>query len=559
MLFFRVLLFSALMGVGSLISAQQVPAYTVRLGEFQNPRMETFEVVKPLGFVYAVPGRNGQAEVFLGGWSEESKARSAAREARAMGYGSASVRRLPVEQGRTVIVVQLALRDARKPIDWEAFRSFEKLFVLLNDQEVKIFTGPFPDMAAARALLPQIRSRGFSDAFPRSVNEVLLHPLGRFELGGEAQPLIPLEFENAGRPTNPTPKGYEATDPVLNAPATPSSTFTRQSELPNIRSRVKRTSARLLQEVLKAQGTYKGSLDGYYGKGTREGFARAWNANRQIEKYRDLAVRNTATADPLSAELQNAINNLWQDPTRSYAALAAFDTPLSKAYRAYYLLVSQGLSAQAQVNRLMNEAMDQAFRGKKPSDFPGFDFRSNHTYNDVSQLLLHLRYIHQAEGGEFQVPCWLFERHPVAAKVAFEGHSAQLNLQPCGGFLNWEPLVVLKAIADDISADKKLAGTLEAERLALLQKMSTDPTPLSDKERLRLRQWEDKLLKGLDGWSMRESFLREIATAFKLAFLQSQVLLEDHFMDLGFQYREAEGMALAVLEALVGKQVERFV
>ncbi|RMF24151.1 MAG: hypothetical protein D6765_12145 [Bacteroidetes bacterium] len=132
-------------------------------------------------------------------------------------------------------------------------------------------------------------------------------------------------------------------------------------------------------------------------------------------------------------------------------------------------------------------------------------------------------------------------------------------MQPCGGFLSWEPLVVLKAIADDISADKKLTGTLEAEHLALLQKMATDPTPVSDKERLRLRQWEEKLLLGLDGWSMRESFLQEIAVAFKLAFLQSQVLLEDHFMDLGFQYREAEGMALAVLEALVGKQVARFV
>ncbi|RMF28914.1 MAG: hypothetical protein D6765_05195, partial [Bacteroidetes bacterium] len=197
MLFIRVLLFAGLTGLGSLMFAQQVPAYTVRLGEFQSPRMETFEVLKSLGFVYAVPGRNGQAEVFLGGWSEESKARSVAQEARALGYGSASVRRLPVEQGRTVIVVQLALRDARKPIDWEPFRTFEKLFVLLNDREVKIFTGPFPDMAAARALLPRIRSGGFSDAFPRSVNEALLHPIGRFEMGSNGQPLIPLEFENA--------------------------------------------------------------------------------------------------------------------------------------------------------------------------------------------------------------------------------------------------------------------------------------------------------------------------------------------------------------------------
>ena len=58
---------------------------------------------------------------------------------------------------------------------------------------------------------------------------------------------------------------------------------------PTIRKNVKRTSVLKLQVVLKKDGSYKGSLDGYYGAGTTKAFNITMSSNPEIQKYQVLA------------------------------------------------------------------------------------------------------------------------------------------------------------------------------------------------------------------------------------------------------------------------------
>ncbi|MCP3929691.1 MAG: hypothetical protein GY705_11390, partial [Bacteroidetes bacterium] len=46
--------------------------------------------------------------------------------------------------------------------------------------------------------------------------------------------------------------------------------------------------------------------------------------------------------------------------------------------------------------------------------------------------------------------------------------------------------------------------------------------------------------------------------AFKIAFFQSQVMLEDYFMNENFNPEEAKGLSLAVLRTYVDYHLERF-
>lgn len=61
---------------------------------------------------------------------------------------------------------------------------------------------------------------------------------------------------------------------------------------PYIRPKVKRTSAIELQKVLKKEGTYKGSLDGFYGRGTKTGYQEIMAGNAYIQRYKMIANAN---------------------------------------------------------------------------------------------------------------------------------------------------------------------------------------------------------------------------------------------------------------------------
>ncbi|MCC6727469.1 MAG: hypothetical protein IT258_23395 [Saprospiraceae bacterium] len=606
-------------------SQEDIPAYTVQVGNYTNPKPGDFAQLQSHGFVYSVK-RPSYIDVFMGGYSTEKEANEVLANLQLFGYSNAAVSKLNVDGGQPVAVIQLATKRLGEKINWEEYLAAGPLHVLLSGKQVKLFAGTFPDLPAAKAHLAKIQKAGFKDAFVRSVNNVLLHEAGDFEMGGAPKrPLIPLVFEEqkkeeeASAQANPivetkkqetpkeydevailpatkaeepkaeqpkaktaetTPKGVEAkSEPVKKEVEKPAATKKEpvkaeqekpaakeaapvaasfEANLPDIRPNVKRTSAYELQKSLKAEGSYKGSLDGFYGKSTRSAYDLALANNRQLQKYRILAkYMATPSEDAAKGTIQYYINNLWDDPKTAIDGLSDSKAPIARAYRAYFRYVSEGQSKD--VNWLMNEAIREAFAGKK--NLPGkLDLSVRYAYEDIDQMLMHLRYIHEASPDGPSAPCWLFRKHPAPALKAFgPAEGSNLKLQACGGFWEWEEVKVLDAIARDLNGSAQTSEAAIAKSQSQLAQLYLTPKALTDDERKALESWNAKLWQGIDGWSSRDPMLAEIATALKINYLQTEVLFEDFFMDEGFNEREAKALGLQAMKVLVGHHLERFI
>lgn len=573
------------------VNAQgDVPEYTVQIGNFVNPRPADFDGLRPTGFVYAVKRPTNHTDVFIGGYSSDEKAQRVAAQLKENGYGNAFVSKLNTEGGESVTVIQLATRKVGEKIEWDRYLEAGQLYVLLNGSQIKIMVGGFADVAAAKTNLPAIRKLGFDDAFVKKVNNALLHEIGEFETGGIAKkPLIPLDFTEkeavaeaeAEEAMDARPTSYDDTPIVIGGgekkpemtakggtvkPAAPKAApnqeaFSFKAKVPEIRANVKRTSAIELQKVLKAEGTYRGSLDGYYGKGTRSAYEQTIRSNRQLQKY---SILSKHMAGPESTapqgSLQSYIDNLWNDPQTSLDGLEKSPAAIAKAYRAYHLFVTDGPSRD--VNSLMNASISEAYSTWVVAEAPHIDPSATYAYEDLDQLLKHLRYIHMVSNENVAVPCWMFRRHPGPALKAFGeagGINARLNMQTCGGFWEWEEVRLLNAIAADLCTEGHTSEGKITSSHSELARLYLTPKSMEWKERKALMDWNENIWKGIDAWSTRDPMLAEISTALKVSYFQTQVLLEDFFMDEGFDEKDAKGLALASLKALVGHHFERFI
>lgn len=580
--------------------------YTIHIGNFINPKPLDFEKIRPLGFMYAQTSGNVTA-IRMGGYTNQQNAEDIALNIRNLTGDNAQILAVNVAGGQMVSMIQLGTEQANKSFSWQPYLSAGQLFFILENGQVKIMTGQYPNMETARAQLPALRTNGFPTAFPKQVNNVLLHSVGEFELGGEKRPLIPLDFSqpepkpkgsdmvakgtgnitpttSTQPPKTEVPTSFEETtttkieEPAprkitVESPTTPpknpanASTVivpkdvtlsTVKASIPKIRGDVKRNSAYVLQTILKEEGVYKSSLDGFYGKGTTLAYQEMKNNNRQIQKYRILSEYMNNNESNVSSELQENINNLWANPQIAMAGLDVSDSPLAKAYQAYFLMVYEGIDQR--VNDLMNGAIKTAFTGKKVTNIPRFDYKATYAYNDLDQLLLHLRYIHEVSNEDVKVPCWMFQRHPGAALRAFDSRgSGDFMMENCGGFNEWEEIRILQAMARDLSVRKLMSKDTLAMAQSALSRLYLAPKAIDANSATILNEWNETLWKGVEGWALQDPMLENIHVALKVVYYQSYVLLEDHFMDAGFTAAEAKVLALQALQAIVGYHLDRFV
>jgi sporulation related protein len=577
---FTLLLFFASLTVGA---QEALPQYTVRIGSFANPKPADFAALRGLGFVYAKERPSTHTNVFIGGYTSKTDAGGMVEILKSKGHGNSNVSDLNVKGGNATNMIQLATRTVGENIDWEKFMQVGRVYVLLEDKSIKILTGVFPDSKTAKEQLSRIREMGFAKAFPKTVNNALLHEVGEFETGDASKkPLIPLDFSDktpAAKKEVKAPASYD--DAPLPVPAKSGRDLTAKGvpaakirdngaaneapppsvALPDIRPNVKRTSALELQKILKAEGTYKGSLDGYYGTGTKASYAIAAGSNRQLQKYRVLAKHfsNPANEAP-QGSLQYYINTLWENPKTALDAFESSSAPIAKAYRAYFLFVNDGASAS--VNQLMNEAIIEAFAGNKAA-FAKFDPAATYAYFDLDQLLLHIRYLHEVSPGNPAVPCWMFRKHSGVALQAFGPQSGRdasnLRVGNCGGFWEWEEVELLHAICRDICSAAESDEAKDHESQSALASLFLTPKAPGSQESKALEAWNTSLWKGIDVWSSRDPMLQEMNTALKLAYFQTWVLLEDFYMNEGFTAKDSKALSLQALKALVGHHLSRFI
>lgn len=560
--------FMAVVWMLSFSTSYSQEYYAVQLGIFLNPRLYDFDNVQSLGYIYAQEDGAGTYRIFIGDFDSPQQAAKVEQQVRQNGYMDATVMKRAMTFGKSVVVIQLATRSMQEKIAWEGFANIDELYVLVENNQLKIVTGIYANMDAAKADLQRVRNKGFKDAFPKSLNSARLHKPGTFELGEYKKDLIPLDFSvKQGTPTQIDLRTQEdfrpkGTQQPKNTPSNygyiESSTDKNVSlnnptiVLPNIRNNVKRRSALDLQTVLKELKLYNGSVDGLYGDGTAEAYAKAANTNEQFQKYKLLTQYigiGGTSGSTAATPLQAAIDNLWTASNTSLKTLENSNHPIAKAYRAYWIFQKNG--ATGAVNQLMNEAISVAFKDVPTANLPPIDPRATYAYYDLETLIRHITYIHQVQKN-LSVPCWLPTRHTKEFGSATAGNTT--IAMSCNSFYDWEVVRMLEVISRDLSSDDK--ATPSTGELA---KIYANPTSLNQAEVDGLTAWNDLLWQNIKIWSKVDPLHEKIATPLQIAYFQAQVQLEDHFMDKGFSVVQAKGLAIKVLKALIGERLERFV
>ncbi|MFK8103607.1 MAG: hypothetical protein AB8G15_13830 [Saprospiraceae bacterium] len=551
--------------------------FNIYIGAFVKAKQDDFKSLKDLGYVYARQMDNGLMKIYVGAFDRRSDATKALEKVKMIGFSDAYLSKRALADGKQVPVIQLGLSQVNRPTDWANYLRAGNLYLLSLNDDLRITTGRFKTVEAAKAQLPQLKALGFKDAFVKMVNTLAVHKVTDFDTRGVAPAAVvieeeaPLAVETVPAAATPkeemeeevkeeveelVSKGGEVPkefDTVAFKKSKPAIDFS----LPNIRGKMKRVSVINLQRVLEKEKTYQGAIDGYYGNGTKQGFEQAIKNNRQIKKYQLLA-DNLAPA-PTKAEtnqLQYAINMLLDQPLKAMDLLKANRAPIAKAYLAYATFRQNG--KQKEVDQLMNSAIAAAFKNKKKGTATPFDYQATYAYHDADQLILHLSYIYAVSSEKTAVPCWLFQEHPSETSKAFEERmGGNYSVEACERFDAWNDIKLLQTIATDINPEpvgqKKLIAAMSN-----LSRLATATTPLSATMQKDLEKWQVNLWNGLDSWAGKDDLNTQTIGAMKLVYFQSQIRLEDFYMNKGFKKAEAKALALASLKSLIDHQLQRY-
>ncbi len=569
--------------------------YTVLLGTFVEVKPQDFGKARELGFVYTLPVEGNLTQVYVGRYTTAQAADEAVAALRRVGFDQAATQQGTFAKGAEVPVIQIATRYTNRPIQWDELTKVGNLNVMLDNNAIKVMTGTFPDVAAAKAELSNIQAQGFVDAFVKMVPVGQLLPVSPIATGIKVE-LIPLNLAPSNIPTTaspppaptplPTAMGNDGTIPTM--PQTPTTTITPKTpvvpattlpsppppavtpsvvavpvppkpvELPAIRGNIKRNAVLELQKVMKSRGHYNGSLDGYYGTGTQTAYDQMLGQDKGVQKYRALSTFFAPLYSAVQPDaLQNAINTLPYD-ANAPLAIERSNLAVAKGYRAYQLFTTLGPSQQ--VNDLMNGAIKEAYIGTTVLA-SAFNYNATYAYQDLQQLLLHLHFLHAAPTNAYQLPCWLADKHPAATQQALAqmgSMNQQLRQATCDPFAQWPEVQLLQSIALDMTpAAWKQSDQLQAaanKRYELYLRKAA----LSVTEATLLENWHKSLWLNIDKWALQDPFLMETATTLRFAYFQCLVRVEDHYMDQGLSPNEARTLGIAVVRAITQVPLGRF-
>ncbi|OAV43049.1 peptidoglycan-binding protein [Lewinella sp. 4G2] len=122
---------------------------------------------------------------------------------------------------------------------------------------------------------------------------------------------------------------------------------------------------------------------------------------------------------------------------------------------------------------------------------------------------------------------------------------------------SWPETQLLLTVADELAAgttDQKRAKFLKQQRKALY----TTKTTLSAVASSRTKDWAASLWENLNDWASEDPFHSHVITALKVSYHQTQSRLEQHYSDAGFTDVEARDLAIAMMQNLVGAELNRF-
>lgn len=343
-------------------------------------------------------------------------------------------------------------------------------------------------------------------------------------------------------------------------PANNTSNALQQNNQPPAPVAIYRASVKELQQALAQEGAYRSGIDGYFNAATEQAYEFFQERNRLMTRYTAAAQVNKEETNNATSRLNDMLNNLDKD-ANPIASLASINHPLSKAYMAYNSFTSRGPGFET--NNLMNGAIREVFSSRNVSNQISFDSKAAYAYTDLRQFILHVYYLHAALGEEHPLPCWLNDKHPqesAEAQGLFNASSTlPLPTQTCD-----EPEAaeqnsskVLQLLAEDIGVDKPTEAVVK-QAMDHRTQLLAGKVQVSAAEQTQLDAWSTELLNKLNIWAAQDPLHAELVRTFRVVFYQTQMELENHFINQGMPVPKARYMALATEHTLVSPFLQRF-
>lgn len=137
---------------------------------------------------------------------------------------------------------------------------------------------------------------------------------------------------------------------------------------------------------------------------------------------------------------------------------------------------------------------------------------------------------------------------------------SELVLEPSASrelLSQWPEVQTLLAVSEDLAAG--MANDTRARQLVQQRsELAGARQALNAAAATRVNNWASTVWANLEDWAVEDPLHAQIFSAFRISYHQSQVRLEDHYMDQGLTSLEAKDLATAMLQNLIGAQLDRF-
>ena len=192
---------------------------------------------------------------------------------------------------------------------------------------------------------------------------------------------------------------------------------------------------------------------------------------------------------------------------------------------------------------------------------PFFDFKAVYSYPSIEQLILHLFYIHSTPDNTIPTPCWLFNAHRKETQAAVNRFNDAKVKNPaisgCDYAMDWQDFRLLNNIMVYLGGKQPDQQELfqAAEERAFLYNSTQALDAASSKNVLN---WEAQVWEKLELWGKKDPINLRMLTALKIAYFQSFIRIEDHFLQKGMVGADAKNMATAVIATVMTPYLDRF-
>ncbi|MEO1438729.1 MAG: SPOR domain-containing protein [Bacteroidota bacterium] len=273
------------------VSAQEydlATVYAVQLGAFKNPKIADFEALSAAGYLYTEPAGKGLSRVLMGRYSDKAAGDKAKQAAQKAGFPNAFLKSINIELNDKQQVVSIETYDYQEPIPWSRLALLGDLYIISLDKALQVVV----PTSNPTNVLSRAKKAGFSEADQISYPKALMHQVSTFE-----------KNETPGFDANSQPLGQ-----IQGA----------------------RKSVRQLQEILKKNFVYTGTIDGIYGQETKLAFDDFSRGNRRFANYETIVQAKYRTDNPAAASLNDILAQLEAKPKAGAEALVKSDNSMAK-------------------------------------------------------------------------------------------------------------------------------------------------------------------------------------------------------------------------------------